>query len=113
MEKTETTNSRSWCEIMMKGCVQYCNWFPVMGILFMGSLLLLGYCLDPEAVRVLWMTFAGIGVLMMIGGWLMMGAMMKGFTRARISGFNCPCFNWGDNFISTQDSSNEKTNCCC
>lgn len=89
MAERQTTNPIVWCETMMRGCAKYCYWFPVMGVLFMGSFLLLGYYLDAEALRVIWLTFTGIGILMMICGWLMMGIMMKGFTREGMTIFDC------------------------
>lgn len=112
MVKTKPTNSSSWCKAMMKGCAKYCYWFPVMGMLFMGALLLFGYYLDAETVRYLWLIFAGIGVLMIVLGWIMMGAMMRGISRKGRSGFNCPCFRLGDTFVTSRNSSNEETNCC-
>ena len=113
MEETKTKNSKSWCETMMSGSTKYFTWFPVMGILFMGSILLLGYCLNAEAVRVLWLIFAGIGILMIIFGWIMMRAMMKGFGRGGMTGFRCPCFGFADAFEKSQESEDRKWNCCC
>ena len=49
---------------LMKECMGKCEcsgfMFLVLGIVF----LLLGYFLSPETVRVIWLVFSGIGVLM-------------------------------------------------
>jgi len=69
----QSNDSRS----MMSGCMKMCRWFPllpvVLGILF----LLLGYYLDAEVTRILWMVAAGFLVLMGTFCLLMMCKMLK------------------------------------
>ena len=107
MSETETKKTKSWCEAMMGGCTRYFNWFPVMGILFVSSIFLLGYYLNPEALRILWLIFAGIGILMIVFGWIMMATMMKGFGKTEAGSFRCPCFGFEDNFSKSKDSEHQ------
>ncbi len=52
------------CEGMKKAC----RWMPLIPILLAGVAFLLGYYLDPEIVRVLWLIVSGFVVLMGIIG---------------------------------------------
>ena len=65
------------CKSMMGECMRKCRWFllvPVtIGILLLG----VGYLLDPEITRILWMTAAGFMVLIGILAFLMMGIGKK------------------------------------
>jgi hypothetical protein len=62
---------------MMAGCMKMCRWFPlipvILGILF----LLLGYYLDAEITRILWMLAAGFLILMGTFCLLMMSKMIR------------------------------------
>ena len=62
---------------MMSGCMKMCRWFPlipvILGILF----LLLGYYLDAEVTRILWMLAAGFLILMGTFCLLMMNLSKK------------------------------------
>ncbi len=49
-----------------------CRWFPLIPIVFGVVLLLLGYYLDAEITRVLWMAVAGVTVLLGTFGLIMM-----------------------------------------
>ena len=69
----EPSNSRS----MMDGCMKMCRWFPLIPVVLGIAFLLLGYYLDGEILRVLWMIFAGCAVLMGTFGLILMGAMRK------------------------------------
>ena len=57
---------------MMTKCCEHaksaCRWFPLIPILLAGSAFLLGYYLNPEAVRMLWLTFSGLVILVGIVG---------------------------------------------
>lgn len=62
---------------MMNKCMKGCRWFPLVPVTLGIALLLLGYYLDAEITRVLWMIAAGFVVLMGTFGLLMMNRMMK------------------------------------
>lgn len=49
---------------MMKGCMKKCRWCPLMPITFGILLFLLGFYLDAEVVRLLWLIFTGFMALM-------------------------------------------------
>jgi hypothetical protein len=49
---------------MMAECMKKCRWFPLMPVIFGIVLLLLGYYLDAEIIRVLWMIGAGLLILL-------------------------------------------------
>jgi len=49
---------------MMKACMKKCRWCPLMPITFGTILFLLGYYLNAEEVRLLWLIFTGFMVLM-------------------------------------------------
>jgi hypothetical protein len=103
MEETKTKNSKSWCETMMKGWVQNWKWFPVIGMLFVGALLLLGFYLDSSTLRILWLSFAGFWFLMIVFGWIMMGSMMKVMSKGGMAGLNWPRFNSADGSEASQN----------
>ncbi len=58
---------------MMSKCMRMCRWFLLIPVVFGIALLLLGYYLDAEITRVLWMLLAGLVILMGAFGFLMMG----------------------------------------
>lgn len=62
---------------MMKECMKRCRWCPLipmtLGIIFF----LLGYFLHAEPVRVLWLIFSVIMILMGLFCFIMMSAMTK------------------------------------
>ena len=49
---------------MMAECMKRCKWFPLMAVIFGIALFLLGYYLDAEITRILWMLAAGFLILM-------------------------------------------------
>jgi len=49
---------------MMSGCMKMCRWFPLLPMVFGILFLLLGYYLDAEVTRILWMVAAGFLILM-------------------------------------------------
>ncbi|MHC4351619.1 MAG: hypothetical protein ACYS0H_02765 [Planctomycetota bacterium] len=55
------------CSVMGK-----CRWFPLIPVVLGIVLLLLGYVLDPEVTRILWMTAAGLVILIGALAFLMM-----------------------------------------
>ncbi len=57
----------------MKGC----RWFPLIPVVLGILLLLLGYYLNAEITRILWMAAAGFVILMGTFGLLMMSKMIR------------------------------------
>lgn len=62
---------------MMAGCMRMCRWFPLMPVILGILFLLLGYYLDAEITRILWMVAAGFFILMGTFCLLMMSKMIK------------------------------------
>jgi hypothetical protein len=60
------------CRSMMAKCMKGCGWFPLVPVVLGVAFLLLGYYLDAEITRVLWMIAAGFVILMGAFGLLMM-----------------------------------------
>jgi len=65
------------CRSMMAECMKKCRWFLLIPILIGITFLLLGYFLDAEATRTLWMTGAGLVILMGAFCFLMMSLCRK------------------------------------
>ncbi|MHC4324896.1 MAG: hypothetical protein ACYSUX_11560 [Planctomycetota bacterium] len=57
---------------MMAGCMKMCRWFPLIPLIIGVTFLLLGYYLNAEVTRILWMIAAGLMILMGVFGFLMM-----------------------------------------
>jgi hypothetical protein len=62
---------------MMSGCMKMCRWFPLLPVILGILFLLLGYYLDAEVTRILWMVAAGFLILMGTFCLLMMCKMIK------------------------------------
>ena len=71
------------CSSMMAECMKKCRWFPLIPVIFGIALLLLGYYLDAEVTRILWMIFAGMLILMGAFCLLMMSNMIRSRHRAK------------------------------
>jgi hypothetical protein len=69
----EDDNHRS----IMSTCMKGCRWFPFVPVVLGTALLLMGYFLNPEITRILWMIAAGFGILLGTLGLVMMGRMKK------------------------------------
>ena len=65
------------CSSMMAECMKGCRWFPLMPVIFGIVLFLLGYYLDAEITRILWMLAAGFLILMGTFCLLMMSKMVR------------------------------------
>jgi len=61
----------------MARCMKMCRWFPLLPVIIGIVFLLLGYYLDAEITRVLWMAGAGLLILMGTFCLLMMSKMIK------------------------------------
>jgi len=57
---------------MMKECMKRCRWCPIIPVILGIFLLLLGYYLDAEITRILWMAVAGLIILLGTFGLFMM-----------------------------------------
>jgi len=58
----DASGAGSWSS-MMGECMKGCRWFPLIPLIIGIALFALGYFLDAEVVRVLWMVFSGVAVL--------------------------------------------------
>jgi hypothetical protein len=59
------------CSVMGK-CKKKCRWFPLFPVMIGILLLLLGYYLNAEVTRILWMIVSGLIVLLGTGGLIVM-----------------------------------------
>lgn len=73
----ESMRGTDGCSSMMSGCMKKCRWFPLIPVIFGIVLLLLGYYLNAEITRVLWMLAAGFLILMGTFCLLMMSKMVR------------------------------------
>lgn len=62
---------------MMKECMKKCRWCPFIPITFGIISFLLGYFLDAEIVRILWLILSGMAILMGAFCFIIMSAMSK------------------------------------
>jgi len=62
---------------MMAGYMNMCRWFPLIAVILGISFLLLGYYLDAEITRILWILAAGFLILMGTFCLLMMSKMIR------------------------------------
>jgi len=62
---------------MMKHCMEKCRWCPLIPLTLGIVFFLLGYYLDPNTVRILWLAGAGLMTLMGLMGFIMMSVMSK------------------------------------
>ncbi|MHC4442513.1 MAG: hypothetical protein ACYTBZ_20345 [Planctomycetota bacterium] len=65
------------CRSMIKACMKKCRWCPVIPIILGILFLLLGYNLDAQITRTLWMVISGFIILMGIFGLIMTRAFCK------------------------------------
>jgi hypothetical protein len=70
------------CRSMMRECMRGCRWLPLVPVVLGILLLLLGYYLDAEITRILWMGAAGFVILMGTFCLLMMSRMNKTWRSA-------------------------------
>jgi len=65
------------CRSMMNKCMEACRWFPFVPVVLGIALLMLGYFLNPEITRILWMIAAGSVAMMGVFGFVMMSKMKQ------------------------------------
>lgn len=63
---------------MMTECMRKCRWFLLIPVVIGILLLLLGYALDAEVTRILWIAAAGFVVFMGVLGFLMIILSKRG-----------------------------------
>ena len=61
----------------MNKCMKGCRWFPLIPIVLGIALLVLGYFLNPDITRILWIIAAGFVILMGIFGVVMISKMKQ------------------------------------
>lgn len=79
----ENMSKNDDCSSMMTACMSKCKWFPLMAMIFGIALFFLGYYLNAEITRVLWMIAAGFLILMGTFCLLMMSRMIRLSRRAK------------------------------
>jgi hypothetical protein len=62
---------------MMKHCMEKCRWCPLIPLIMGIIIFALGYYLDAEIVRIVWLVFSSIMILMAIIGFIMMQIIYK------------------------------------
>ena len=62
---------------MMSRCMTMCRWFPLVPVVLGIAMLLMGYYIDAEVTRMIWMFIAGSMVLLGTLGLIMAGRMKK------------------------------------
>ena len=77
MQTVENNTPRNMMFQMMTHCATNMRWMPLFPIAIGTTLLLLGYYLEPEIVRVIFLTLAALPVIMGIFGLIMMNFMRK------------------------------------
>jgi hypothetical protein len=65
------------CRSMMSKCMKGCRWFPLVPVVLGIAFFVLGYYLDAEITRILWMVAAGLVILMGTLGAVMMRVMIR------------------------------------
>lgn len=70
------SESRDW-RSMMGQCMKGCRWFPLIPVILGAAFFLLGYYLDAEITRILWLVVSGFMILLGTFGFIMMSLMSK------------------------------------
>jgi hypothetical protein len=73
----EDVRGASDCHSMMDKCMKGCRWLPLVPVVIGVLFLLLGYHLDAEVTRVLWMILPGLVILAGVCGLWMMRVMRR------------------------------------
>jgi hypothetical protein len=66
---------------MMQHCMEKCRWCPLIPLTLGVIFFLLGYYLDAEIVRIIWLVFSGLLILMGSMGFLMMNMMAASMSK--------------------------------
>ena len=62
---------------MMQACMNGCRWCPLIPLAIGIILFLLGYFLDAETVRILWLVFSCLPIVMGLVALIMMNTKFK------------------------------------
>lgn len=62
---------------MMQACMKGCRWCPLIPLILGIILFLLGYFLDAQTVRLLWLVFSCFPIVMGLMALVMMNTMFK------------------------------------
>jgi hypothetical protein len=65
------------CGSMMAECMKKCRWFPLIPVVLGALLFLLGYYLNAETTRILWMIVSGLVIIFGTFGFVMISGMKK------------------------------------
>ena len=63
--------------MMMKKCMKGFRWFPLIPMSLGFIFFLIGYFLDAETVRIVWLLFSGLILIVGLFGFIMMRAMSR------------------------------------
>ena len=77
MQTVENNTPRNIMFQMMTHCATNMRWMPLFPITVGITLFLLGFYLEPEVVRVIFLTLAALPVIMGVFGFIMMSIMRK------------------------------------
>ena len=77
MQHVEHKSPGNMMSEMMHQCASVSRWMPLFPITIGVTLFLLGYYLEAESVRLIFLTFAAVPVIMGIFGFIMMNSMKK------------------------------------
>ncbi len=73
----ESMSETDKCNSMMAECMKKCRWFPLVLVIFGVVFLLLGYYLDAEVTRTLWMILSALIIIVGTAGLVMMKICCK------------------------------------
>ncbi len=62
---------------MMSNCMKVCRWLPLIPVILGIVLLMLGYFLNAEVIRIIWIIISGFIVIVGILGLFIAGKMKK------------------------------------
>ncbi len=62
---------------MMKHCMEKCKWCPLIPFIWGIIAFALGYYLDAEIIRIIWLVLSGLMILMGLMCFIMMQVMSK------------------------------------
>lgn len=77
MQTVENNTPRNMMFQMMTHCATNMRWMPLLPITVGTALLLLGYFMEAESVRIVFLTLAALPVIMGVFGFIMMNIMRK------------------------------------
>lgn len=77
MQHVENKTPGNMMSEMMHHCATNMRWMPLFPMTIGVALFLLGYFLEPEAVRIVFLVLAAVPVIMGIFGLIMMNSMKK------------------------------------